>query len=107
AQADDARLTLTVARTAALDYGATVVNHAAVVGVRHSGGRVDGVLVDAGDAQVEVRARVVVNATGVWADEVRALDEGDHPRTIRPAKGIHVTVPWEQVRNDFAAVVPV
>ena len=107
AQADDARLTLTVARTAALDYGATVVNHAAVVGVRHSGGRVDGVLVDAGDAQVEVRARVVVNATGVWADEVRALDEGDHPRTIRPAKGIHVTVPWEKVRNDIAAVVPV
>jgi glycerol-3-phosphate dehydrogenase len=122
AQADDARLTLAVARTAALDHGATVVNHAAVVGVRHSGGsdgsfgspgsdgrggRVDGVLVDTGDRQVEVRARVVVNATGVWADEVRALDEGAHPESIRPAKGIHITVPWQKVRNDIAAVVPV
>ena len=49
----------------------------------------------------------VVNATGVWADDVRALDEGTHPDTIRPAKGIHITVPWDKVRNDIAAVVPV
>jgi glycerol-3-phosphate dehydrogenase len=41
------------------------------------------------------RARVVVNATGVWADDVRALDEGTHPHSIRPAKGVHVTVPAE------------
>ena len=41
----------------------------------------------------DIRATVVVNATGVWADDVRALDEGAHPRSIRPAKGIHVTVP--------------
>jgi glycerol-3-phosphate dehydrogenase len=109
AQADDARLTLTVARTAALDHGATVVNHASVVGVRHSasGGRVEGVVVDTGDAQVEVQARVVVNATGVWSDELRALDEGEHPGSIRPAKGIHITVGWSKVRNDIAAVVPV
>jgi glycerol-3-phosphate dehydrogenase len=38
---------------------------------------------------------------------VRALDEGTHPDTIRPAKGIHITVPWEKVRNDIAVVVPV
>src|ERR671919_434700 len=42
AQADDARLTLTVARTAALDHGATVVNHAAVTGLLKEGGRVTG-----------------------------------------------------------------
>jgi glycerol-3-phosphate dehydrogenase len=107
AQADDARLTLTVARTAALDFGATIVNHAAVVGLLKDGDRTTGALVDTGDAQVEVRAKVVVNATGVWADEVRALDEGGHPGSIRPAKGIHITVPWEKVRNDIAAVVPV
>jgi len=55
----------------------------------------------------EVRARVVVNATGVWADDVRALDEGTHPDSIRPAKGIHVAVPWHKLRNDIAAIVPV
>jgi glycerol-3-phosphate dehydrogenase len=115
AQADDARLTLTVARTAALDYGATVVNHAAVTAItKDDGGRVDGVAVDVGaDAgagaggEIRVRARVVINATGVWADHVRALDEGTDPNSIRPAKGIHVAVPWHKLRNDIAAVVPV
>jgi glycerol-3-phosphate dehydrogenase len=48
-----------------------------------------------------------VNAAGVWADDVRALDEGRHPASIRPAKGIHITVPWSKVRNDIAAIVPV
>ncbi|MGH9191346.1 MAG: glycerol-3-phosphate dehydrogenase/oxidase [Acidimicrobiales bacterium] len=111
AQADDARLTLTVARTAALDFGATVVNHAAVTAVvKDDSGRVRGAIVDAraGTAvQVEVRARVVINATGVWADDVRALDEGTNPNSIRPAKGIHIAVPWRKLRNDIAAVVPV
>jgi glycerol-3-phosphate dehydrogenase len=107
AQTDDARLTLTLARTAALDFGATVVNHAAVTGLDKQGDRVVGAHVDTGDGQVTVAARAVVNATGVWADDVRALDEGTHPDTIRPAKGIHVSVPWHKVRNDIAAVIPV
>ena len=107
AQTDDARLTLALARTAAVDYGATVVNHAAVSRLRKDGDRVTGAVVDTGDGQVEVAARAVVNATGVWADDVRALDEGVHPDSIRPAKGIHITVPWHKIRNDIAAVVPV
>ncbi len=44
---------------------------------------------------------------GVWSDDVRLLDEGTHPDSIRPAKGIHITVPWSKVRNDIAVVVPV
>ena len=52
-------------------------------------------------------AKVVVNAGGVWADDVRALDEGSHPDSIRPAKGVHITVPWAKVRNDIAVVIPV
>jgi glycerol-3-phosphate dehydrogenase len=111
AQADDARLTLTVARTAALDFGATVVNHAAVSAiVKDDSGRVRGAIVDAGAgtaAQIEVGAKIVINATGVWADDVRALDEGTNPYSIRPAKGIHIAVPWRKLRNDIAAVVPV
>jgi glycerol-3-phosphate dehydrogenase len=115
AQADDARLTLAVVRTAALDFGATVVNHAAVTGVvKDRSGRVAGAVVDTArtpggvtGGRIEVRARVVINATGVWADDVRALDEGTDPRSIRPAKGIHIAVPWHKLRNDIAAVVPV
>jgi glycerol-3-phosphate dehydrogenase len=107
AQADDSRLTLTLARTAALDHGATMVNHARVVGLISEGGKVRGARVDADGDELEVRARVVVNATGVWADDVRVLEGGQHPNTIRPAKGVHITVPWSKVQNDIAVVVPV
>jgi glycerol-3-phosphate dehydrogenase len=119
AQADDARLTLTIARTAAERHGAVCVNHAPVVELlRTSGGRVSGAVVEAatdgagrGVQRIEIRAKAVVNATGVWADELRALDPepGGEPApgTIRPAKGIHLTVPWSLVRNDIAVVAPV
>ncbi len=107
AQADDARLTLTIARTAA-EHGAVVANRAGVTGLRKdASGRVRGATVVADGNEIEVQARVVVNAAGVWADDVRALDEGTHPDSIRPAKGIHITVPWGKVRNDIAAIVPV
>jgi glycerol-3-phosphate dehydrogenase len=48
-----------------------------------------------------------VNASGVWSDRVRGLDEGGDPDSIRPAKGVHLTVPWTKVRNDIAVVIPV
>jgi glycerol-3-phosphate dehydrogenase len=49
----------------------------------------------------------VVNAAGVWCDEVRRLENNVDVDTIRPAKGIHVTVPWNKVRNEIAVVIPV
>jgi glycerol-3-phosphate dehydrogenase len=106
AQTDDARLTMPVARTAA-DNGAAVVNHATVVSLTKDGERVTGATIEADGTTIEVRAKVVVNAAGVWSDDVRALDEATHPDSIRPAKGVHIAVPWEKVRNDIAAVVPV
>lgn len=105
AQADDARLTLAIVRTAVVDFGAVAVNHAPVTAIRHDhAGRVSGALLADG---TEVFARVVVNATGVWADEVRRLDDPGAVPRLRPAKGIHLTVPWERVRCQVAAVVPV
>jgi glycerol-3-phosphate dehydrogenase len=105
AQADDARLTLTIARTAVVDYGAAALNHAGVTElVKDASGRAVGARLD---NDIEIRARAVVNAAGVWSDDVRALDEGQHPQSIRPAKGVHVSVPWAKVRCDIAAVVPV
>jgi glycerol-3-phosphate dehydrogenase len=107
ARADDARLTLCLARTAAA-HGAAIANYARVVGlVKDGAGRVQGARVQADGSELEVRAPVVINAAGVWADEVRAYDEGADPESIRPAKGIHLAVPWEKVRNDIAAIVPV
>jgi glycerol-3-phosphate dehydrogenase len=111
ARADDARLTLTLARTAAIEFGAAMANYTPVVQMNTSGGAIHGARVqpDAADpsSAFDVRARVVVNATGVWADDVRALDEGTHPKSIRPAKGVHVTVPADRLPCDIAAVIPV
>ena len=112
AGADDARLALTVARTA-VDRGAVVANRCAVVGVtiREPDGsttaRASGVTVDADGETFDVAARCIVNAAGVWADEVRSLDEAVHPDSIRPAKGVHITVPWDKIRVDIAVIIPV
>ncbi len=114
ARADDARLTVAIARTAALDHGAVMANYVEVTGfVTDASGDVTGARVrpavplGAASAEFEVRAQVVVNATGVWADEVRALEEPAHPHSIRPAKGIHVTVRRSKLPADIAAVIPV
>ena len=108
AEADDARLVVTVARTAALRFDATLVNRTEVVDLqKDSNGNVNGVTVAADGRTFTVSTKAVVNAAGVWSDDVRALDEAEHPRSIRPAKGVHITVPWSKVRNTVAAVIPV
>jgi glycerol-3-phosphate dehydrogenase len=108
AAADDARLVLTLLRTAAYSYDAVVANQVSVVGLGHNAsGRADRVEVEADGRRFEIRTRAVVNAAGVWSDEVRALDEGQHPDTIRPAKGVHISVPHRLLGNTIAAVIPV
>jgi glycerol-3-phosphate dehydrogenase len=108
ARADDARLTLTLARSAAIDHGAVVANQTRVVALlKGADGKACGATVEADGRRFDVAAKAVINACGVWSDDVRALDEGTHPNSIRPAKGIHVTIPWRLVRNDIAAVMPV
>src|SRR5438105_3647371 len=91
AQADDARLTLTILRTAAMRFDAVIANRARVTSIRKdTAGRVCGATIDTGatvdagapHAEIDIEAGCVVNATGVWADDVRALDEGTHPDSI-------------------------
>ncbi len=105
AATDDARLTLTNAIGAA-EAGAVVLNHAAVTALRAAAGRVSGAVVldGVGGQQIQVRARVVVNATGPWSDAVRALDsfEDEHSSErahVRGSKGVHVAVPRERLDN--------
>ncbi|MDO9291096.1 MAG: glycerol-3-phosphate dehydrogenase/oxidase, partial [Hydrogenophaga sp.] len=114
-QFDDARLALALARTAEA-AGALVLNYARVTAVR----RLD----DAGhpvseldvsdrfsDERYTVRARCVVNATGVWVDELRAHSSGasvqDAPqRMVSPSQGVHVVVDREFLPGDHALLVP-
>jgi glycerol-3-phosphate dehydrogenase len=108
AEADDARLTLAIIRSA-IERGAAIANYCGVTALRKDpAGRVNGVTVSSHEGDTfDISARVVVNATGVWGDSMRRMDIGGESVTIRPAKGIHITVPWELVRNDIAVVIPV
>ncbi|MEM0962238.1 MAG: glycerol-3-phosphate dehydrogenase/oxidase, partial [Bacteroidota bacterium] len=106
-QFDDARLALALARTAA-DLGAVVLNHTACVGFEKTGGHIDGVRVlDQEDgAEQTVRARVVVNATGVWADRVRRLDQPSVAQMLEPSRGAHIVLDRSFLPGDTAVMVP-
>ena len=108
AAADDSRLCVAIARTAA-QHGAAIANQCRVTKIVHNEqGIACGAQVQpTGGDPFTIRATTVVNAAGVWADDVRQADEGTNPHSIRPAKGIHITVPWNKVRNDIAIVIPV
>lgn len=105
-RADDARLTLTLARTAAF-HGAAVLNGAAVLDAVRSGGKITGVRADIAGQDVTVRARCVINATGAWLRERTFAAPGQDTPPIRPAKGVHVAVPWTKIRNDCTVTIPV
>jgi glycerol-3-phosphate dehydrogenase len=111
ARADDARLTLDVARTAA-HHGAIVVNHCPVRSITTANGEVASVVVDLDGESLTIPTRTVINAAGVWAQAVddlldAPLSEPLPPIAIRPARGVHVSIPWELVRNSVAVVLPV
>ncbi|MGZ4487450.1 MAG: glycerol-3-phosphate dehydrogenase/oxidase [Nocardioides sp.] len=100
-QVDDARLVLTVARTAA-KHGAHVATRVRVTGFVREGERVVGVrAVDLESGrELEVRARVVVNAAGVWTDEVQDMVGGRGALHVQASKGIHLVVPRDRIRSE-------
>jgi glycerol-3-phosphate dehydrogenase len=110
-QFDDARLALLLARTA-LARGALLLNHAPVTALVHAQGQVRGlVLRDAETgAELQVAARCVVNATGVWVDGVRALDRAAGQAApaplVSPSQGVHLVVDRAFLPGPQALLVP-
>ena len=110
ARGDDARVALLAARTAALDFGATVANYVSATGVDHGpDGRVRAVRArDQKTGQAfTIATHSVVNATGVWADEIIAMSDPRGSSTITPAKGVHVAVARDRLPASVAAVLAV
>ncbi|AYA27213.1 MULTISPECIES: glycerol-3-phosphate dehydrogenase [Rhodococcus] len=103
---DDARHTMTVARTAA-HYGAVVRTSTQVVGFLREADRVSGVRVrDSEDGSVtEVRAHAVINATGVWTDEIQSLSRQRGRFRVRASKGVHIVVPRDRIVSDSAIIL--
>ena len=105
-QTDDARLTIEVAR-AAQAAGARLANHARVTGLLGEGRVTGATVTDEMTGQgFEVRARAVVNATGIWAERVAELAAGSGGVRLRPSKGIHLVFAPGAVRTTAAVVAP-
>ncbi|WP_308201558.1 glycerol-3-phosphate dehydrogenase/oxidase [Sphaerisporangium perillae] len=98
ARVDDARFTMTLARTAA-QYGAAVATGAQVTGLVRDGERVTGARVRdlESDQEIVVRARQVINATGVWTEETRRMTGAEGGLSVRASKGVHITVPRDRI----------
>ena len=110
-QFDDARLAVALARTAATQ-GALLVNYCAATGLIHEGGKVTGVMCrdqETGHA-FALQARCVVNATGVWVDQLRAQDSAALGRkaspVVAPSQGVHLVVDREFLPGEHALMVP-
>ncbi|WP_037912449.1 glycerol-3-phosphate dehydrogenase/oxidase [Actinacidiphila yeochonensis] len=106
AQVDDARLVVTLVRTAA-HYGAGVANQARVVGFLREGERVVGARVQDLEAggEYEVRAKQVVNATGVFTDDTQALIGERGQFHVRASKGIHLVVPKDRIHSTTGLIL--
>jgi glycerol-3-phosphate dehydrogenase len=106
-QFDDARLAITLAQTI-VDHGGTIANYAAVSKILHHNHRVTGLVVQDLEANQEftLYAKVVINATGIFADQIRCLDTPDCTAMIAPSQGIHLVLPQSFLPNQSALMVP-
>ncbi|MDH3523002.1 MAG: glycerol-3-phosphate dehydrogenase/oxidase [Acidobacteriota bacterium] len=107
ARTDDARLTLAVAATG-YAYGGFLLTRARVAELTASAaGRIDGVVLEdlEGGGSHAVKAHVVVNAAGVWVDDLRTASGLGEPR-VRPSRGVHLVLPASRLPVAAAAMVP-
>jgi len=106
-QFDDARLAVNLAQTAA-EHGACVVNHAEVDDLLREGDRITGAAVfdHIKGVSFQVKARAVVNATGVFADGVIRMDSQDEEPLLSPSQGIHLVVDRSFFPGDTALMIP-
>lgn len=108
AQTNDARLTMTLIRTAA-QYGAVIANYTEVTSFISEQGKIRGVHVRdrLSEQAFSIRARHIVNATGIFAEEVEALTDYRPQVQIEPSKGVHLVFSREAIQlGDDAIVLP-
>ncbi|MGI8428853.1 MAG: glycerol-3-phosphate dehydrogenase/oxidase [Solirubrobacteraceae bacterium] len=106
AQVDDARHTMTLVRTAA-SFGALAANRTRVTGFLREGGRVTGAeLTDLETGTTySVRAKQVINATGVWTDDTQQMADTRGQFHVRASKGIHLVVPRDRLQSNTGIIL--
>jgi len=106
AQVDDARYVVTLVRTAA-SFGAHAASRTQVTGFLREGERVTGVRatdLETGN-EVEIRAQQIVNATGVWTDEIQEMVGGRGTINVRASKGVHLVVPRDRIHSSTGIIL--
>lgn len=107
-QFDDSRMAVNLAQTA-VEHGAVVANYTAVERVTHGAdGKVDGVVVRDLESGREftLKARCVINAAGIFVDEVMRMDEPKMPKMVVPSQGVHLVLDMKFLQSDYAIMVP-
>ncbi|MDP1589953.1 MAG: glycerol-3-phosphate dehydrogenase/oxidase [Prosthecobacter sp.] len=106
-QFDDARLAIHLARTA-VNHGAITLNHTRCRGLMKENGHIIGVKAECIETgrQHEIRARCVINATGVFVDDVRRMDDAKTENIVAPSQGVHLVLPREFLPGDSAIMIP-
>lgn len=106
-QFDDSRMAISLALTA-VDYGATVVNYCKVVNLLKEGELINGVVVvdqETGET-FSINSKIVINATGVFTDEIVQMDEPGKKDMITTSQGIHIVLNKEFLPGSHAIMVP-
>ncbi len=106
-QFDDARLCVSLALTAS-DIGGTVLNYCKVTSLIREQERVKGVIIHdlLNEEVIEARGTIVINATGVFVDDVLQMDEDGLSKTVSPSQGIHIVVEKRFFPGDQALFIP-
>lgn len=106
-QFDDSRLAVTMAKTAA-DHGATLVNHCRVTALTKTDGTVTGIeaLDTESGERITAHATVVVNATGIFTDDILRMDNPDAAPVVQPSQGVHLVLDRSFLPGESAIMVP-
>lgn len=107
-QFDDSRLALNMAQTA-MEKGATVINYAKVVSLsKNTNGKLDGLKFrdEESGKEYEIKTKVIVNATGVFADDINKMDHGTNKKTISPSQGVHIMIDKKFCPTGSAIMIP-
>ena len=107
-QFDDSRMAVNLAQTA-VEQGAVVANYTAVESVLHDEqGKVCGVVARdiMSGKEYTVKAKAVINAAGIFVDEVMQMDKPDMPKMVVPSQGVHLVLDMKFLQSDYAIMVP-
>ena len=106
-QFDDARLAVNLAQTV-FDHGGLAINYMQVKGLLRKDDLINGVTVHdtEGDKEYKIQAKCVINATGVFSDQIRHMDDPKTKKVIAASQGVHIVLPKDFVPKDFAIMVP-